>query len=616
MVYLGDFPTGETIYIPFHTFDSNDPSASVTISDFVIADVVLYKNGGTTQRTSTSGFTLLDTDGIDFDGVTGIHGVSIDTSDNTDAGFYAVGSDYWVKIGPITIDAATINFVAAIFSIDNRGLLRPTVAQRTLDITTTGGAGIDWGNVENQSTTVDLSATDIQLADTVTTVTTLTGHTAQTGDSFIRLGAPAAASVSADILAIDNFVDGLESTIGTAGAGLTDITLNAASIDLVWDEVLIGATHNITNSSGRRLRALQEFQGYEGGMIWVDTVNGTAGTTDFENGTVDNPVLTWADALTLNASLELNAFHIASGSTITLSASSDNYVLVGINWTLVLNGQSITDAYFSGSTDVSGISSGTGSRFEDCHIKTCSLAGDIWVVNSRIGGTVTLLTSSIGYFFQSCFATTGTVPIISLVSLTSVTLCLTPLTGGVQITNSTNAGNLVHIEGGGEFTLAASCTAGTLEYAGDWRVTDNSASMILSGGDNTTNIAAILVDTSTTLQAELDGIQTDTEDIQTQIGTAGAGLTSIPWNAAWDAEVESEVNDAIDTVIAELGVAAPAATPTLRTGMMLMYMAMRNKLDVQTSGTDALEIHNDSGTQITSKLLTDDGADYSEAKMT
>lgn len=37
---------------------------------------------------------------------------------------------------------------------------------------------------------------------TMPTVTTLTGHTAQTGDSFARLGAPAGASVSADIAAI------------------------------------------------------------------------------------------------------------------------------------------------------------------------------------------------------------------------------------------------------------------------------------------------------------------------------------------------------------------------------------------------------------------------------
>lgn len=38
---------------------------------------------------------------------------------------------------------------------------------------------------------------------------------AQTGDSFARLGAPAGASVSADLLVIDNLVDDLESRLGT-----------------------------------------------------------------------------------------------------------------------------------------------------------------------------------------------------------------------------------------------------------------------------------------------------------------------------------------------------------------------------------------------------------------
>ena len=96
---------------------------------------------------------------------------------------------------------------------------------------------------------------------------------------------------------------------------------------------------------------------------------------------------------------------------------------------------------------------------------------------------------------------------------------------------------------------------------------------------------------------------------------AGAGLSAIPWNSAWDAEVESEVNDAIDTAISELGVAAPTATPTLRTGMMLVYMALRNKLVVQTSGTDAIEIYNDAGTKIAAKTITDDGSDYTEDEM-
>jgi len=113
--------------------------------------------------------------------------------------------------------------------------------------------------------------------------------------------------------------------------------------------------------------------------------------------------------------------------------------------------------------------------------------------------------------------------------------------------------------------------------------------------------------------------------VSTTIGAAGAGLTeaggtgdhltAMPWNAAWDAEVESEVNDAIDTAISELGVGAPTATPTIRTGMMLMYMSLRNKTVTQTSGTDALEIYNNDGTIIAKKLLTDAAGDYTAAEM-
>jgi hypothetical protein len=144
MLYLGDFAAGSTIYIPFHTFNSS--GASVTITGLAVTDVEIYKSGSVTQRASDAGYTLLDTDGIDFDGVTGIHGFSVNTGDNTDAGFYAAGADYWVVVSAITVDGQTVNFVAAIFSIDNRGLLRPTTAGRTLDVAATGEAGLDLGN--------------------------------------------------------------------------------------------------------------------------------------------------------------------------------------------------------------------------------------------------------------------------------------------------------------------------------------------------------------------------------------------------------------------------------------------------------------------------------------
>jgi hypothetical protein len=119
--YLGDFTTVNTVYVYFNTFDSNDPSASTTPSGLTVGDIFIYKNGSTTERSSTAGFTLLDTDGIDFDGKTGINGFSIDLADNTDAGFYAAGNEYTVVVASITVDAATVNFVAANFSIERTG---------------------------------------------------------------------------------------------------------------------------------------------------------------------------------------------------------------------------------------------------------------------------------------------------------------------------------------------------------------------------------------------------------------------------------------------------------------------------------------------------------------
>jgi len=86
-------------------------------------------------------------------------------------------------------------------------------------------------------------------------------------------------------------------------------------------------------------------------------------------------------------------------------------------------------------------------------------------------------------------------------------------------------------------------------------------------------------------------------------------------DASGDVTAEN-IDTALDTAIPELAVAIPATTPTIRTGIMLLYMALRNKLDVNTTASpDVLEVHNDAGTIISKKDLTDDGTDYSEAKM-
>ena len=142
----------------------------------------------------------------------------------------------------------------------------------------------------------------------------------------------------------------------------------------------------------------------------------------------------------------------------------------------------------------------------------------------------------------------------------------------------------------GSAELAAS--AATEIGAAVWDAVQSSHTTVGSFGITASEIADILVDTATTIPALINGL----DDV-----TA--------------AQVLTQVNAALDTAISELGVAQPSATPSLRTGLMLLYHALAQKFDSQTSGTDSLQLHNAAGTLICEKLITDDGSDYSEARM-
>ena len=329
MLDLGTVRPGETIIVPFHTFDSNDPSASVTLTGLAATDVEIYKDGGMTQRASDNGYTLLDTDGIDLDGTTGIHGISIDLADNSTAGFYSAGSRYHVVIASVTVDGATVNFIAATFVIGYPGAVVnttiATLASQT-SFTLTNGPGDDDA----------LNGWKVVAHDVASRVQMCVGY-------------------------------------------VSDYTGSTKTVTLAADPGIftMAATDNVS--------------------FWPpDNVQAVAGTTQ------------------------------TAGNLATLITTVDT-VVDGIQ------------------TDLDNGTDGLGA------IKTDTAA---------------------------ILVDTGTT---------------------------------------------------------------------LDGKINTidTNVDAILVDTSTTLQAELDGIQADTEDLQTQIGAAGAGLTAVPWNAAWDAEVESEVDDAL-----------------------------------------------------------------------
>ena len=58
MNYMGDYAVGQIVYIYFNTFDSNDPSASVTITNFANTDVHIHKDDSLTQRNNAAGITV------------------------------------------------------------------------------------------------------------------------------------------------------------------------------------------------------------------------------------------------------------------------------------------------------------------------------------------------------------------------------------------------------------------------------------------------------------------------------------------------------------------------------------------------------------------------------
>lgn len=206
MMYLGDFAEDETVYIPFNTFSSDDPSASVTITNLADADIMVHKDGGTTQI-ATDGATVA----IDFDAITGNHLITIDTSVSAD---YSTGSDYLVRIEGTTVDAATVNAWVGCFSIENR-FMRGT----------------------------DSAATAAALATVDTNVDAILVDTAEIGTAGAGLTA-LATQTSVDT--IDANVDAIlvdTAEIGAAGAGLTALATQASvnTVDTVVDGIAVTA---------------------------------------------------------------------------------------------------------------------------------------------------------------------------------------------------------------------------------------------------------------------------------------------------------------------------------------------------------------------------------------
>lgn len=144
-VNLGQVDASSTINIWFTTHAQTGASIA-PLSAYEANDVRLYKNGSATERTSQAGWTMTSP----FDAITGLHLLTIDLSDNTDAGFYAAGSRYAAVLSADTetVDGLTVVAVLAIFSIGPVSANTTQIAGAAVSATTAqlGVNVVNWNN--------------------------------------------------------------------------------------------------------------------------------------------------------------------------------------------------------------------------------------------------------------------------------------------------------------------------------------------------------------------------------------------------------------------------------------------------------------------------------------
>lgn len=229
-MYLGDFATGKTVRVKWNSADATAaPSSASSVT------VKIYKDSSTTTETTT-GVTHTE----DLDSVTGLNEAVIDTS--ADGTFYSAGSEYFIIATAATINGVSVaGLLLGHFSLAARSALRPATADRTLAVD--GSGQVTVGTIANgviAAATFAANALDAvwstatRILTAATNITSTGGTTVpQTGDSYARLGAPAGASVSADVAAVKSDLDA--GVTVTTNNDKTGYGLSSAAIQAIWD---------------------------------------------------------------------------------------------------------------------------------------------------------------------------------------------------------------------------------------------------------------------------------------------------------------------------------------------------------------------------------------------
>ncbi len=583
--YYGDFADNDTVNLPFNTFSSDDPAASVTATDLADADIYVHKDGSATAIT-TDGATI----DIDAPGV-GAHMVTIDT--NADAA-YTTGSEYAVRVDGVTVDGGTVNAWIGAFSIERAGgalaLIKAGVtlaAGAVTDASLAGGLEIvfetDFGT--NYNTTRNAWVNNY--TDIIGTM-----DAAAFGADFLT-----AAKIADGAFVAANFAASSLDGKGNWNIGKTGYALIVADWASAGDamDLVANAVDSTSVATGALTATKFAADAIDAAALKTDAVTEIVG--GIWNAVMASYQVDGSFGLAANA-IDAGTAQAGAAGTITLDAGS----------------ASTTADLYNGAKIklVGGTGAGQTRRITDYAV-TSRIASvePNWITNP---GADTKYIVVPGGYADLRTATQASVDAIEADSnelqqddvpglIATAQSDLDTLTGSDGVTLATAQGNYAP-------ATAAICT--------EARLAELDAANLPTATDTAVTDLANATDGLGALKALIDTVTTDVGTVNSDLGNATDGLGALKTlidalNDISSANVLTQVNAALDTAIAELGVAAPTATPTFRTAVMLIYMAILQKRDT-TATSD--EIHNAADTAIASASVSDDGVTFSKAKYT
>ena len=234
-----------------------------------------------------------------------------------------------------------------------------------------------------------------------------------------------------------------------------------------------------TNSAGLITTKQVADSAFLDGRTFIDTIDGTAGTT-YPQGTTADPVDNLTDAQSIITVRRLpDRLLLRNSLTLGVSDVIDDYDIQGFSAylsSIVVTAGASTDNLSASNLKLSGTLTGTAT-LSVCSIEPALLGFDGEMRTCGLTSKVTLGTSTEKHVFVDCYSeVAGTAtPEIDCNDLAGLDVSIRRYAGGIEITNFSDAGGLMTIDlTSGNIILDSTCSAGTIVVRGVGTLTDSS----------------------------------------------------------------------------------------------------------------------------------------------